>query len=58
MNQLADRIHEPRRPARETALYKHEYLRRLEAHMGARTAGLKSGAIKADSSCSMGLALC
>jgi phosphoglycolate phosphatase-like HAD superfamily hydrolase len=48
MIQLAERIQERGGRPREPLWYKHEYLRRLEAHIGARTAGLKSGAIAAD----------
>ena len=48
MIQLAERIQERGGEPREPLWYKHEYLRRLEAHIGARTAGLKSGAIAAD----------
>ncbi len=46
MIQLAERIEERGGQAREPLWYKHEYLRRLEAHIGARTAGLESGAIR------------
>jgi phosphoglycolate phosphatase len=48
MIQLAKRIEERGGQPREPLWYKHEYLRRLEAHIGARTAGLKSGTIAAD----------
>jgi len=48
MIQLADRINERGGQPQEPLWYKHEYLRRLEAHIGARTAGLKSGTIAAD----------
>ena len=48
MIQLAERIEERGGQPREPLWYKHEYLRRLEAHIGARTAGLESGAIAAD----------
>ncbi len=48
MMQLADRIRERGGEPREPLWYKHEYLRRLESHIGARTAGLKSGTIAAD----------
>ena len=48
MIQLAERIQERGGKAKEPLWYKHEYLRRLEAHIGARTAGLESGAIQAD----------
>src|SRR6478752_6680360 len=42
MIQLADRIRERGGEPREPLWYKHEYLRRLEAHIAARTAGLAS----------------
>jgi phosphoglycolate phosphatase len=48
MIQLAERIKERGGEPREPLWYKHEYLRRLEAHIGARTAGLKSGAMTAE----------
>jgi phosphoglycolate phosphatase len=48
MIQLAERIQERGGQAREPLWYKHEYLRRLEAHIGERTAGLESGAIQAE----------
>jgi phosphoglycolate phosphatase len=48
MIQLAERIHERGGEPREPLWYKHEYLRRLEAHIGARTAGLRSGGIRPD----------
>jgi phosphoglycolate phosphatase len=48
MIQLAERIEERGGQPREPLWYKHEYLRRLEAHIGARTSGLKSGAITAE----------
>jgi phosphoglycolate phosphatase len=48
MIQLAERIQERGGEAREPLWYKHEYLRRLETHIAARTAGLKSGAIAAN----------
>ena len=48
MIQLAERIGERGGKAREPLWYKHEYLRRLETHITARTAGLRSGAIPAD----------
>jgi phosphoglycolate phosphatase len=48
MIQLAERIHERAGRPRDPLWYKHEYLRRLEARIGARTAGLKSGAIRPD----------
>jgi phosphoglycolate phosphatase len=40
MIQLADRIRERGGHADEPLAYKHEYLRRLESHIGARTAAL------------------
>jgi phosphoglycolate phosphatase len=48
MIQLADRIQERGGQPREPLAFKHEYLRRLEAHIGARTAGLEKGAIEPD----------
>jgi phosphoglycolate phosphatase-like HAD superfamily hydrolase len=48
MIQLAERIEARGGQPREPLWYKHEYLSRLEAHIGARTAGLKSGTIAAD----------
>ena len=48
MIQLAERIKERGGQPREPLWYKHEYLRRLEAHIGTRTAGLKNGTIAAD----------
>jgi phosphoglycolate phosphatase len=48
MIQLAERIEERGGQPHEPLWYKHEYLRRLEAHIGARTAGLKSGTIAPD----------
>jgi phosphoglycolate phosphatase-like HAD superfamily hydrolase len=48
MIQLADRIRERGGEPREPLWYKHEYLRRLEAHIGARTAGLADGTIAPD----------
>jgi phosphoglycolate phosphatase len=48
MIQLVERIKERGGEAREPLWYKHEYLRRLEAHIGARTAGLRNGTILAD----------
>ena len=48
MIQLVERIEQRGGEAREPLWYKHEYLRRLEAHIGARTAGLRNGAILAD----------
>src|SRR3954468_15695577 len=40
MIQLAERIEERGGEPREPLWYKHEYLRRLDAHIGARTEGL------------------
>jgi phosphoglycolate phosphatase-like HAD superfamily hydrolase len=48
MIQLADRIRERGGAPRDPLWYKHEYLRRLEAHIGARTAGLADGTIAPD----------
>ena len=48
MIQLAERIKARGGEPREPLWYKHEYLRRLEAHIGARTAGLKSGVMTAE----------
>jgi phosphoglycolate phosphatase len=48
MIQLAERIQDRGGKPREPLWYKHEYLRRLEAHIGARTAGLRSGGIRPD----------
>ena len=48
MIQLADRVSERGGEPREPLWYKHEYLRRLEDHIGARTAGLRDGAIRPD----------
>jgi phosphoglycolate phosphatase len=48
MIRLAERIQERGGEPREPLWYKHEYLRRLKAHIGARTAGLRSGAIPPD----------
>lgn len=49
MIQLADRIRERGGTPQEPLWYKHEYLRRLDVRIDHRIAGLKSGAIKADS---------
>jgi phosphoglycolate phosphatase-like HAD superfamily hydrolase len=46
MIQLASRIEERGGVAQEPLWYKHEYLRRLEAHIGARTEGLSRGEIE------------
>jgi phosphoglycolate phosphatase-like HAD superfamily hydrolase len=48
MIQLGDRIRERGGEPKEPLLYKHEYLRRLERHIGARTAGLAGGSIAPD----------
>jgi len=48
MIQLAERVTERGGRPREPLWYKHEYLRRLEKHIGARVAGLKNGTIAAD----------
>jgi phosphoglycolate phosphatase len=48
MIQLADRIKERGGEPREPLWYKHEYLRRLDAHIGARTLGLAQGELPAD----------
>src|SRR6185312_6351640 len=48
MIQLADRIRERGGEPREPLWYKHEYLRRLEAHVGSRTEGLSRGEIAPD----------
>ena len=48
MIQLAGRIEERGGQPREPLWYKHEYLRRLEDHIGARTDGLARGDIPAD----------
>ena len=47
MIQLADRIRERGGEPREPLWYKHEYLRRLDARISARLAGLRTGAIPA-----------
>lgn len=46
MIQLADRVRERGGEPQEPLWYKHEYLRRLDLHIGARTAGLASGEVK------------
>jgi phosphoglycolate phosphatase len=46
--QLATRIEERGGQPREPLWYKHEYLRRLDNHIGARTAGLARGEIPAE----------
>ena len=48
MIQLAERIRERGGQPDEPLAYKHEYLRRLEQHIGARTAALASRAIAPD----------
>lgn len=49
MIQLADRVKERGGNPREPLWYKHEYLRRLDLKIGARTAGLRDGGIHPDS---------
>jgi phosphoglycolate phosphatase-like HAD superfamily hydrolase len=48
MIQLADRIRERGGEPHEPLWYKHEYLRRLEKHIGARISGLAGGSIEPD----------
>jgi phosphoglycolate phosphatase-like HAD superfamily hydrolase len=48
MIQLADRIRERGGDPREPLWYKHEYLRRLDRHIDARTSGLADGSIAPD----------
>jgi phosphoglycolate phosphatase-like HAD superfamily hydrolase len=48
MIQLAERIRERGGEPRDPLWYKHEYLRRLDQHIGARTAGLAGGTIDPD----------
>src|SRR5438309_8509293 len=48
MIQLADRIRERGGEPNEPLWYKHEYLRRLEGHIGARTARLAGARIAPD----------
>jgi phosphoglycolate phosphatase-like HAD superfamily hydrolase len=48
MIQLADRIRERGGEPNEPLWYKHEYLRRLDRHIGARTAGLADATIAPD----------
>jgi phosphoglycolate phosphatase len=48
MIRLAERVRERGGDPKEPLWYKHEYLRRLEAHIGARTAGLGAGTIAPD----------
>lgn len=48
MLQLAERIRERGGEPREALWYKHEYLRRLDARIGERVAGLHSGATPRD----------
>jgi phosphoglycolate phosphatase-like HAD superfamily hydrolase len=50
MIQLAGRIEERGGRPLEPLEYKHEYLRRLDRHIGARTSGLASGEIAAEGS--------
>ncbi|WP_435020903.1 HAD family hydrolase [Tundrisphaera sp. TA3] len=47
MIQLADRVRERGGEPREPLWYKHEYLRRLDAHIAARTSGLADGTVPA-----------
>ncbi len=48
MIQLADRIRERGGEPLEPLSYKHEYLRRLDAHIGTRTRGLQDGTVAAE----------
>jgi phosphoglycolate phosphatase-like HAD superfamily hydrolase len=48
MIQLADRIRERGGEPNEPLWYKHEYLRRLDRHIGARTGGLAGASIRPD----------
>ena len=48
MIQLADRVRERGGEPLEPLAYKHEYLRRLDAHTAARTLGLSTGATRPD----------
>jgi phosphoglycolate phosphatase len=48
MIQLADRIRERGGEPNEPLWYKHEYLRRLDRHIGTRKAGLAAGTIALD----------
>ncbi len=48
MIQLTERIRERGGEPNEPLWYKHEYLRRLDRHIGARTAGLSEGTIAPD----------
>ena len=48
MIQLADRVRERGGDPREPLWYKHEYLRRLEAKIDGRTAGLADGSVAVD----------
>jgi phosphoglycolate phosphatase len=48
MIRLAERVRERGGEPAEPLWYKHEYLRRLEPHIGARTAGLAGGKISPD----------
>jgi len=49
MIQLTERIRQRGGRPEEPLWYKHEYLRRLDLHIGARRAGLSNGSIAADS---------
>jgi phosphoglycolate phosphatase-like HAD superfamily hydrolase len=48
MIQLADRVRERGGEPEDPLWYKHEYLRRLDRHIGARTVGLAAGTITPD----------
>jgi phosphoglycolate phosphatase len=48
MIRLAERVAERGGQPSEPLWYKHEYLRRLDAHIGARIAGLRRGTIRPD----------
>src|SRR5205814_6862452 len=48
MIQLAERIRQRGGEPRDPLWYKHEYLRRLELRIGARTAGLAGGTVAPD----------
>ena len=48
MIQLTERIRERGGEPKEPLWYKHEYLRRLDQHIGARTSGLSGGTIAPD----------
>jgi phosphoglycolate phosphatase-like HAD superfamily hydrolase len=49
MIQLADRVRERGGTPGEPLAYKHEYLRRLDLHVGSRVTGLSEGSIDPDS---------